>query len=261
MTCEIVFPSMVLMSIPTLLPVWMGRIALAHENGARQKVPQATANPRDWRLLLELAAAADAVIVSGRLIRQLEEGGAQSPPPLEGEVPEDILVFRQRLGLPPQPALVVISNSLDLPQQALTERQGRRVLVATSEAADPQRIKALTDAGIEMLLAGTHEVEGDLLLAALVERDLKLIYSVAGPVVLHTLLEAEVLNRLYLTTVLRVLSGEDYATLARGPRLHTPYDFQLAAMYLDAKGPDGVQQLLQVFERRRALPENQPAEC
>ena len=67
---------------------------------------------------------------------------------------------------------------------------------------------------------------------------------------MHTLLEARVLRRLYLTTVLRVLGGKHYATMARGEQLDAPYDFELAALYLGEMGPDGVQQLLQVFDHR-----------
>ena len=88
------------------------------------------------------------------------------------------------------------------------------------------------------------------MIAALAERDLRLLYSLAGPSVLHTLLAARVLRRLNMTTVLPVLGGEDYATIARGPHLDPAYDFRLAVLYLDPDGPDGVQQLLQVFVNR-----------
>jgi hypothetical protein len=70
--------------------------------------------------------------------------------------------------------------------------------------------------------------------------------------VLHLLLRSRVLHRLYLTTVTRVLGGDDYATLVLGERLAPPYDFALSALYLDAQGPDGVEQLMQVYDRRDA---------
>ena len=92
--------------------------------------------------------------------------------------------------------------------------------------------------------------------SALAKRDLKLIYSIAGPAVLHMLLAARVLRRRYLTTVLRVIGGEDYATMTHGARLKPPYDFRLAALYLDpAGGPGETEQLLQVFEESGAEPQ------
>lgn len=227
-----------------------GRIALMNRETGLPEVPQETANDRDWRLLLELAAPADAIIVSGRYIRQLDEGTAQAEPPFEDATPEDIIAFRKALGLPVHPALVVVSNSLDLPDSLASRMRKRAVIVATSEQADDAAAQSLTDAGVPVVRVGQDRVDGTQLIAALQQRDLRLIYAVAGPAVLHTLLEAKVLRRLYLTTVLRALSGTDYATLARGDRLDTPYDFELAALYLDPHGPDGVQQLLQVYDHR-----------
>jgi hypothetical protein len=63
-----------------------GRVAVANKTSGELSVPQDTANPRDWRLLLELAAPADAIIVSGRYVRQLDEGKAQSSPPFDFEL-------------------------------------------------------------------------------------------------------------------------------------------------------------------------------
>jgi riboflavin biosynthesis pyrimidine reductase len=227
-----------------------GRIAVSREAGDELAVPEETANPRDWRLLLELAAPADALIVSGRYLRQLEEGSAQALPPFEGEVPADILAFRSSLGLSPQPALVVISNSLELPQAQLSRQQDRSMIVVTSEASPQARARRLRADGVIVVRAGKSRVEGEALVAALRQLKLHLVYSIAGPEVMHTLLEAGVLQRLYLTTVLRVLSGTGYATMARGALLDPACDFELAALYLDNQGPEGIQQLLQVFDRR-----------
>ena len=227
-----------------------GRIAVAPTDDAQPHIPESTANPRDWRLLLELAAPADALIVSGRYIRQLGRGAAQAPPPFEGDMPADIVSYRTRSGLPAHPALVIVSNSLDLPLDVLSRRGQRRIIVATSRDADSKSAHRLARHDVEIVEAGNTRVDGKQLVGALKKRQLLLVYSLAGPAVMHTLLEAKVLRRLYLTTVLRVISGEHYATMAKGKRLDIPYDFELAALYLDEKGPDGVQQLLQVFDLR-----------
>jgi riboflavin biosynthesis pyrimidine reductase len=227
-----------------------GRIAVTDSRSGEPSVPEETANPRDWRLLLELAAPADALIISGRYVRELAAGKAQSLPPFQEGDSADLLKFRKALGLPVQPVLVVVSNSLDLPLEALFRDQPRPVLVATSEQADAEQIRQTARGQVEVVRVGRDRVEGDRLVAALGNRDLTLIYSIAGPAVLHMLLTAGVLDRLYLTTVLRVLGGKEYVTMARGERLTPPYDFCLSALYLDPHGPDGVEQLLQVFDHR-----------
>jgi len=133
--------------------------------------------------------------------------------------------------------------------EVLSRDGPRPVIVATSDAAGvPPRRR--DDEHVDLIRVGGERVEGTRLVTALADRDLKLIYSIAGPAVLHMLLAARVLRRLYLTTVLRVIGGEDYATMTRGERLAPPYDFRLAALYLDpAGGPGGIEQLLQVFEQ------------
>ena len=227
-----------------------GRIAVASPASTRLGVPPQTANARDWRLLLELAAPADAVVVSGRHMRELADGSAQAWPPFSGETPSDLLAFRAAQGLKQQPALVVVSRTLELPPTVLTTlADDRRVIVATINEAPAAAMNRVRDAGAEVLCVGSGSVDGRRFVAALVERRIRLIYSTAGPAVLHMLVSSGVLQRLYLTTVLRVLAGEAYATLVRGTQLNPPYDFELRTLYLDRHGPDQVPQLMQVYDR------------
>jgi riboflavin biosynthesis pyrimidine reductase len=229
-----------------------GRIALERPESGDLGVPGSTANERDWRLLLELAAPADALIVSGRYLRQLAEGTAQAWPPFSGEAPEDLVAFREDLGLDPQPALVVVTRSADVPVEALDRLTDRRLILATVDEAQARNVALLENAGAEVLRLGTDDVDGRRLVQALGEQGLQLVYSIAGPSVLHMLLRAGLLRRFYLTTVMRILAGDAFATVARGPVLDPPCDFRLAALYLDRHGPDGVEQLFQVYDRREA---------
>jgi hypothetical protein len=68
-----------------------------------------------------------------------------------------------------------------------------------------------------------------------------MIYSAAGPKVLHMLLHAAVLNRLYLTLTARLLAGDPFSSIIEGPILPGPADLQLRHIYLDplAPGPGG----------------------
>jgi hypothetical protein len=64
-----------------------GRIALKSPETGQLEVPQRTANPRDWRLFLNLAAPADAMIVSGAYLTELAKNPTRAGPPFSGEAP------------------------------------------------------------------------------------------------------------------------------------------------------------------------------
>jgi riboflavin biosynthesis pyrimidine reductase len=226
-----------------------GRIALVDRKSGQSEVPEETANPRDWRLLLELSAPADAIIMSGRYLRDLASGQAQSLPPFSDRLPDDIVDYRRRLGLIDKPAIVFITRTLDLPEQALERLADRNLLIATGEKV-PGKRASFEAKGIEVLVFDSKTIDGGELIERLSQNGYRLIYSIAGPEVMHTLLAAGVLWRIYLTTVTRVLGGEGYATLVRGPKLEPVRDFELSALYLDRYGPDDVEQLLQVYTRR-----------
>ena len=57
----------------------------------------------------------------------------------------------------------------------------------------------------------------------LAEQGYRTVYSAAGPRILHMLLAADVLDRLYLTTVPRVLGGDPFAAIVDGPLLDRPW--------------------------------------
>ncbi|MFZ5652827.1 MAG: dihydrofolate reductase family protein [Pseudomonadota bacterium] len=226
-----------------------GRIAIAPDGG-RLQVPDAIANPRDWRLYLELAAQSDVLLVSGRYVRELAAGTAQAGFALGGDAPADLLEFRAALGLAPRPAIAVLSAALDLPPAPLAAaRAQRRVRVITGARAPAARRRALEAAGCELLVAGIQRVEAPRALAALAELGLRHAYASAGPEVLRTLVAAGRLDRLYLTTVLRLLGGARIATLLGGEALQSPPEFRLREAYLDQAGEGaGPPQLMQVFD-------------
>ncbi len=227
-----------------------GRIAVARDPGGPLGVPESIANPRDWRLYLELAAQADVLLVSGRYVRELAVGTAQAGFALGDDAPPDLLAFRAHLGLPPRPALAVLSASLDLPAAPLAAACAqRRVLVVTGADADGARRRALEADGCEVLVVGQRKVEAERLLPALAARGLRYAYAIAGPEVLRTLVAAGCLDRLYLTTVLRLLGGDRIATLMAGDPLLPAAEFALREAWLDQGEGVAPSQLLQVFDR------------
>lgn len=236
-----------------------GRISLPDPQAMRRRVPRAIANARDWRLFQELAAGADAVLVGGRYLRGLKQAVSNVSFPVSDR-PEyaDLLDWRRAHGLAPQPAVVIASASLELPPLDVLVGSGRRVYVATGEAADPGKIAALESQGVRVLGvgSGTH-MEGRRLVDALARESQRNIAVIGGGAVLHALVADGALDRLYLTLACRLLGGTAFDTLLTGSELVPAADFKLSALHYDEDGREAVdvEQLFAIFDR---YPAGQP---
>jgi riboflavin biosynthesis pyrimidine reductase len=213
-----------------------GRIALRDPASGEFAVPAAIANDRDWRLYQELAAQAGVMIVSARYMRQLAQGTAQDLLPVgAGDAYRDLRDWRAGQGLAAQPDVVIVSASLDIPEAALAGLAGRRVIVATTAAADASALDALRRQGIEVMTAGRDRVEGMALRQALAGMDYRSAYMIAGPAVHRMLLADGAIDRLFLTTRHRLLGGGEFHTIL-DQDLPAPVPLALNALYLDAEG-------------------------
>jgi riboflavin biosynthesis pyrimidine reductase len=213
-----------------------GRIALRDEATGEFTVPAAIANERDWRLYQELAAQAGVMIVSARYMRQLAAGTAQDLLPVgEGPQYQDLRDWRQAQGLAPQPDVVIVSSSLVIPAASLTRLADRRVIVATTAAADASVLDALREQGIGVVVAGTDRVEGMALRQALAQMGYRSAYMIAGPAVHRMLLAEGALDRLFLATRHCLLGGKEFHTILEQD-LPAPVTLKLNAMYLDTEG-------------------------
>ena len=227
-----------------------GRVAIAQEGRTTHQVPSAITNPRDWRLYQELAGHADILITSGRYFRQSAVGEAQDRLPVSDH-PDfaDIRQWRARQGLAAQPDIAILSRSLAIPPESLRAYRNRRIIVITGRHADAGGMARLRDQGVEVVTAGEHRtVDGAELVARLAERGYASVYAIAGPDVLHTLLRAGVLDRLYLTTTHQLLAGEHFDTLTCGTGFNPALDMRLASLYLDPHAPAGASQWFSTFE-------------
>jgi riboflavin biosynthesis pyrimidine reductase len=226
-----------------------GRIAIDKPAAHTHGVPDMITNPRDWRLYQELAARADVLLVSGRYIRELAQETAQAGLPLSA-APEfsDLHTWRKQQGLSAQPAVVILSASLDLPPAGMHSLSDRRVYVATGEEAPVEAVNRIERAGINVIQAGRgRQVDGSWLVQRLRQSGYKSIYSIGGPQVLEILLRSRVLDRLYLTQVFRLIGGMSYDTLLDGELLTPPTDFELHALYYDEHGGEGCCQMFSVY--------------
>lgn len=226
-----------------------GRIAIPHPTRPGLMVPKSTANERDWRLFQELAVQADLIISSGRYLRDWADGRAQEILHVDDPQFADLKRWRREQGLSPQPDLAIISNSLDFPIPEVLRAGGRTVVVFTSGKPDPQRVKEIEYAAGKVLVLEGESVDGAVMARCMGEMGYKIVYSAAGPKVLHLLLSGGVLNRLYLTYANRLLGGKVFSTIVDGELFTPPIDMRLDSIYFDPFGLDGSGQLFASYER------------
>lgn len=218
-----------------------GRVSERDPVTQRRIFPRALRHPHDWQAYLELAAQADAVVISGRRLRELAgaDSGFACIPDLARSPLAD---WRHRQGMPAQPACIVLTSSLDLPARNPETRYSEIiVLAAAGVRASDSRFETITVEG--------PRVRGDDVYRLAVERRFATVYVISGPEVMYTLLADRRLDRLYLTLSLQLLAGRDPDTLLRGDAL-TPPRFALHELYLDTSRPDLPGLLLASFNRQ-----------
>ncbi|MDX1615568.1 MAG: dihydrofolate reductase family protein [Candidatus Promineifilaceae bacterium] len=225
-----------------------GRIAVPPDNKERDfDVPDALANQRDWRLFQELAAQADVVIVSGAHLRQRTAGRAGAIIQFDDPQFSDLARWRRERSLPRSPDIAVVSNSLDF--AVPEEMDPTQVHAFTSESAPKDGLLRLERQGVEVVTAGERAVDGQRLMAALGDLGFGVVYSPAGPHILNTLLQSQVVDRMYVTIAGRALGGPEYLTMVEGQRLQPPAELSLAKLYYDAGPNAGPEQLFAAYDR------------
>jgi len=218
-----------------------GRVADRDPVTGRKRVPPLLANPRDWRLYLELVAQADVVLTTAKHLRAVVRGRAGTI----FDSPEcgDLREWRVVRGLAPTPILAVITRGLDLPLAELGDR-AVPLMVLTGAGADRRRVAEIARRGTEVIDAGAGaEVEGGRLPGLFAQRGLRVVCSVCGPAVLNSLLAADAIDRIYLTVVIRLLGDAGTEGLLRGGGVAAYPGFRLLELYRDASGAAEAEQL------------------
>lgn len=224
-----------------------GRIALRDARTRRYGVPRAIANDDDWRLFLELAAQADAVVTSARRLRELAARG-RTLRCVSDLAAADLAAWRRARQLPPFPACIVLSTTLNLPYDALRALEHDEIIVVSSTEPTPTQRRALDDAGVTVAASGGGRVRGDAVLDVARRRGYRTLYAIGGPKVFHTLLADHAMHRVYLTHSHRLLAGEEFDTLLEGSSLAPPAALTLHELHLfDADG-DAPQMLFASYD-------------
>lgn len=228
-----------------------GRIAVSYSGSQDLSVPKNVANERDWRLFQELAAQSDLIISSGRYLRDWAAGNAQEILQIDDPRYADLRQWRTDNGLPPHPDIAILSNSLEFPIPEELTAGDRKVIVFTAGLPDSQRVRQIEAKAGRVIVAGDQSVDGREMVEQLQSLGYRVIYSTAGPKILHTLLAADVLDRLYITITNRILGGSTFATIVDGPLLSPARSVELGTIVFDSDGQDGLSQLFVSYNRVR----------
>jgi riboflavin biosynthesis pyrimidine reductase len=227
-----------------------GRIAVEDADRGNAHIPAHITTPSDIRLFLELQAQADCLITHGGYMRALSEGRLGNILQV-GTQPdsEDLVEWRKNQGLPPQPAVVIASASLEFPLHPSLKAWDQPVYIATGQGADARRVREWQAQGCQVLIAGEAEsVQGAALVQELSHLGYHSIYLVAGPQMLDTMLRQRQLSRLYHTITHQLVGGTDFHTMLPGPMLGSEGNLRLLSLHYDADSPQGSGQFFAQFE-------------
>lgn len=240
-------PAMVYANFVTSLD---GRIAITDAAGA-SRLPDGLTNPRDWRLFQELQAHADCLVTHGGYLRALASGRLGNV--LQAGLAaggEDIARWRETRAAAAQPAVAIVSASLDLPIPDSLRIHRQPVHVLTTAGAGDDRRAALERAGYDVVVTGPGPwVRARDAVEALAARGYRRLYLQTGPRMLESALRDRVLARLYLTIGHRLVGGDRFDTMVRGDTpLGATGRLRLGALYLDETPGLGCGQLFARFD-------------
>lgn len=191
-----------------------GRIAVRDPDSGRWHIPAALQTTEDQRLYMALAAQADVIICSARHANAMLRDDKLLPfPYLKAQDQCDLKQWRLAHGRSESPALAIASTRLQFDGGKLQEKLACPIYVITGTGADTAALDAMRSAGVEVRVMGNElMVSGADLKQALTDWGFELIYSVAGPGVMSTLMSQGALNRLYLTRVDLMVGGKEFQT-------------------------------------------------
>lgn len=226
-----------------------GRIAVSENSNSKPYLPKSLTSKEDFRLFLELYAQADCLITHGGYLRALAEkklGNILQLP--KDEEFKYLAVWRQQQGLKPHPDIVIASSSLNFPMHPSVQENGQKIYIATGQESEPSKREKWQQLGYEVLSAGNSKlVEGASLVAALAERNYQHIYLIAGPKMLHTMVQDQQLDKIYLSSSHQFLGGEVFRTVLDGDLL-SQCRLQLNSLFYDEASENNCGQFFSSYE-------------
>ena len=159
-------------------------------------------SPADKHLMRELRAEADVV---------LHGAGTVRADPLSARVPAEMVQSRIANGLAPQPLGAIITRSGNLPRHH-PYYESPTVIYITSGHDVSVYAPTVQVCKVDSVKAAIDDLRG---------RGLKRILCEGGPTLNTTLLQAQLVDEIFLTIAPKILGGEDPLTIVKGPGLGT----------------------------------------
>lgn len=175
---------------------------------SRRREPIEISGPADFDRVDALRAESDAIMVGVGTV-------LADDPHLTVDDPERIEARRAR-GDAEQPARVVADSQARTPPDARICDDAATTYVLVSEAAPSDAVTALRDAGLEVVEAGTEQVDLARALAALETRDITQLMVEGGGTLIFSLLAEGLVDELSVYVGPFVIGGADAPTLADG---------------------------------------------
>lgn len=172
-------------------------------------------SPTDTKMLAGLRTRFDAVMIGAGTMRAERYGRVVAS--------QEQRERRERLGLPHDPLVVIVSGSLDLPWDApLFTAGGGRVLIFTSSGARPPEtattVRVVRHEGAVNLAEAMRQLRS--------ERGVRALICEGGPH-LHAQLQAQgLVDDLFLTIAPKLSGAEDAPRITEGP-VHGVVDLEL----------------------------------
>ncbi|WP_063061047.1 pyrimidine reductase family protein [Nocardia sienata] len=168
-------------------------------------VSGALGTPADKRVFHLLRELCEVVLVGAGTVRAENYGGAQTDPGLRREL------FARGIGGhvegdPPPIAIVTATAALDPDHRVITTAR-TPTLILTTAAAPAQRVRALADAGAEVIEIGDEIIAPQAVPEALAARGLRRVLCEGGPQLFGSLAGAGAVDELCLTTAPLLVGG------------------------------------------------------
>lgn len=182
-------------------------------------------SPADKRLFAMIRDLADVILVgSGTALVEGYRGVRPS------EVRDD---RRARHGLSPLPPIAVVTRHCSVaPDSGLITDTAAQPIVITCAAAPKTRRNALAEAGADVVLAGSDDVDLRTALTALADRGLLRIACEGGPRLFGTLIADDLVDELCLSMA-PLLAGGDAGRIGDGALPAAPRELRLASVLAD----------------------------
>ena len=175
----------------------------------------------DRTVMMSLRAQSDAVLVGAGTVRAERIGAG---------VPERLVASRIARGLAPQPLLVVPTSTGDLPLDRAMFADPTRAVIFVGPQTPASVVARLRPRATVRIAGGPPGGMAEIAQALRLEFGVRHILCEGGPTLSHALLDAGMVDEVFLTMAPKILGGP-VTTIVSGPPLAPPPRLELASIH------------------------------